>query len=277
VAQRLTASILLILLVLPSTTLLTSEKTAPDLEEQAWTVLHGGLSERKESRRRSAVEALSLLTGDQRGTRFALRALKDKSEHVRAAAAVTLGQLHAQEAVPELKNALSDPRTSVVLAAAHSLLLLKDPSAYGVYYAVLMGDRKNDSLVQGQIRRLRDPKQMAQLGFREGLGLVPFGGMGYDAWREIHRNNTAPQRAAAARFLALDPDTITEDALIQTAVADKSPLVRMAALDALSERGNRAYVPRLAKNLSDNNPAVRYRTAALILHLRHTPRAGTRK
>ncbi|MBV9626415.1 MAG: HEAT repeat domain-containing protein [Acidobacteria bacterium] len=277
-AERLALSALLILLILPPTNVLVSA-TAPraDLEEQAWTVLHGGLTDRNESRRRSAVEALSLLTGDQRAARFAAHALKDRGERVRVAAAVALGELHARAEVPELKNALSDPRTAVVLAAAHSLLMLKDPAAYGVYYAVLMGDRKDEGLLQAQIRRLRDPKQMAQIGFHEGLGFVPYGGMGYEAWREIRRNNTAPLRATAARFLASDPDAISEDALIQTAIVDKSPLVRVASIDALSERGDRACVARLVRNLSDSNRAVRYRTAALILHLRNPSPATSTK
>lgn len=275
--QRLAVSVLLILLTLPSITLYTAEAPQPDLEERAWTVLHAGLTAAKESRRRPAVESLSLLAGDQRATRFATGALKDRSEQVRAAAAVALGELHAREAVPELKNALSDRSTAVVLAAAHSLLRLKDSSAYGVYYAVLMGDRKDEGLVQGQIRRLKNPKEMAKLGVQEGIGFVPFGGMGYEAWRQMRKNNTAPLRAAAARFLASDPDAISEDALIQTAVADKSSLVRVAALDALSARGDRNCVGRVAKNLSDGNAAVRYRTAALILHLRKTPRAETTK
>ena len=272
--QRLIRSALLFLLILPSSNLLISEGRPPaDLEERAWTVLHAGLTDRSQSHRRAAVEALSLMTGDQRATRFAIRALKDKGERVRVAAAAALGQLHARVAVPELKNSLKDPRTAVVLAAAHSLLILKDPAAYGVYYAVLMGDRKDEGLLQAQIRRLRDPKQMAQLGFQEGLGFVPFGGMGFEAWREIRRNNTAPLRATAARFLASDPDSISEDALIQTALADNSPLVRVAAIDALSERGDRACVAQLVRNLSDNNRAVRYRTAALILSLRNPSQA----
>jgi HEAT repeat protein len=149
--------------------------------------------------------------------------------------------------------------------------LLKDPSAYQVYYAILMGDRKSsEGLVESQLDRLRDPKQLMQLGLQEGIGFVPFGGMGYEAYRQIRRHDPSPVRAIAARSLAHDPDRITEDALIQVALSDNSESVRLAALEALSERDDRRPIERLARNLSETNLAVRYRTAAAILHLSQT-------
>jgi HEAT repeat protein len=74
-------------------------------------------------------------------------------------------------------------------------------------------------------------------------------------------------RAAAARFLALDPDSISEDALIQVAVADKNVIVREAALDALAQKSDPACIQRIAMNLDDDKYPVRYRTAATIIRL----------
>ena len=237
-------------------------------KDQAWAVLREGLSETKAPKRMEAVEALSLLPGHRRAIQSALSALNDNNSSVRTAAAATLGQLHATSAIPALKEALSDKDLSVVLAAAHALLLLKDQSAYGVYYAILVGDKKSsEGLIQGQVARLKDPKQVAELGFQEGIGFVPFGGMGYEAYRQIMKKDNSPIRAAAARFLARDPDPVSQDALVQTALADKNDIVRQAALDALAERGDPRCVERLMKNLSDEKDAVRYRTAATIIHL----------
>jgi len=197
-----------------------------------------------------------------------MRALQDHDIKVRASAATTLGQLHARQAIPALRKTLQDPQIVVVLSAAQALYLMKDPSAYDIYYAILMGDRKSsDGLLQSQLDRLKDPKQMMQLGLQEGISFVPFGGMGYEAFRELKSHNGASARAAAARFLARDPDQITEDALLQAAVADKDEEVRLAALDALAERGDPKCIERLAKNLNEDKSAVRYRTAATILHL----------
>lgn len=244
------------------------EQSTPDPQEQAWQILRSGLEEKRASRRVLAVEALALLPKNQRATGFALDALKDKDRTVRAAAAVVLGQQRAHDAVPALKDALNDREVSVNLAAAHALLLLKDPAAYGVYYAVLMGDKKaSDGLIQSQLRRVEDPRQLAQIGISEGIGFVPFGGMGYDAYRTIHQRGGSPVRANAARYLADDPDVMAKDALIQTAVTDKNEAVRLAALDALAQRADPTCIERLRRNLSDKKLSVSFRTAAVILHL----------
>jgi HEAT repeat protein len=257
-----------------------SQKPSPQAgaTAQAWAVLHEGLTSDKFERRVLCVRSLSLMQHDPRAVEFSEQALDDRDRHVRAAAATTLGQLDSYSSIPKLRGALNDKEVPVVLAAAHSLYLLKDPSAYDVYYAILMGDRKSsEGLVQSQLDRLRDPKQLMQLGFEEGIGFVPFGGMGYEAYRQIHGHDASPVRAVAARSLARDPDQISEDALIQVALTDNSEPVRLAALDALAERDDRRCIERLVKNLSETKLAVRYRTAALIVHLNKTGKRPPKK
>ena len=245
----------------------TQPKT-PEIREQAWTVLTTGLRHQHASNRAAAVQALELMTRNRRAAQFVILALSDKDFHVRAAAALSLGPMGVKEAKPALHDALNDQEVSVVLAAAHSLYVLKDKQAYEIYYAILMGDRKSSNgLIQSQLDRLKDPKQMMQMGFQEGISFIPFGGMGYEAWRELHRHEGVDARAVAAGLLANDPDQITEDALMQSALADKDEAVRIAAVDALAERGDPRCIERLAKNLSEQKSAVRYRTAAAILHL----------
>ena len=238
---------------------------------KAWAVLHRGLTSDKVVRRLLSVRSLSLMRHDQKAVEFAEQALDDRDRRVRAAAAETLGELQSYRSIPKLRGALHDREILVVLAAAHSLYLLKDPAAYPVYYAILMGDRKgSEGLVESQLDRLRDPKQLMQLGFEEGIGLVPYGGMGYEAYRQIRGHDSSPVRAIAARSLARDPDPVSEDALIQVALSDQSEPVRLAALDALAERNDRRPIERLGKNLSETRLAVRYRSAAVILHLSQT-------
>jgi HEAT repeat protein len=263
------ATLLLFTVFIASVPFTAEEGPQQNPKERAWQVLRSGLDEGRAANRALAVQALSLLPANRRATGFALHALQDKNVGVRASAAVVLGQQRARSAIPALKEALNDPEISVVLAAAHSLLILKDQSAYQIYYSVLMGDRKSSvGLVQSQLNRVKDPKQLAQIGIEEGIGFVPFGGMGYQAYREIRKHDNSPVRASAARFLADDPDPVSEDALVQTALADKEETVRLAALDALTQRGDPACIARLMKNLSDDEkPAVRYRTAGVILHL----------
>jgi HEAT repeat protein len=245
-----------------------TQPATPDVREQAWTVLNEGLRHERASHRTIAVQALSLMSRNRTAERLALRALDDKDPKVRAAAATTLGQLKVVAAIPALRKALEDEQIAVVLSATHSLYLLRDKKAYDIYYAILMKDRKtSDGLLQSQLDRLKDPKQMMELGIQEGIGFVPFGGMGYEAVRELRKRGESSARAASARFLAHDPDQISEDALMQTALADSSEEVRLAALDALAERGDPRCIERLARNLGEDKSAVRYRTAAVVLHL----------
>jgi HEAT repeat protein len=244
------------------------EPPAPDLQEKAWQVLQSGLHSKKVVQRTEAVKALSLLAGNRQAVRFSLRAMRDKNPHVRAAAASTLGELHATNTIPALKASLSDKDPSVMLAATHALFVLRDPVAYEIYYAILMGDKKTSvGLIQSQLDRLKDPKQVAQMGFEQGIGFVPYAGMGYEAYRQLKKSKDSPVREAAARYLALDPDSISEDALIQVALTDNNMFVREAALDALAEKNDTTCIGRLANNLDDDKYPIRYRTAATIIHL----------
>jgi HEAT repeat protein len=265
---RVRVGVRAVLLLVCTTCFAVDAPTPISPRDQAWLVLRDGIADTKVVKRKEAVQALSLITGNRTAVRLAVHALKDDHPSVRTAAAATLGQLHATAAIPDLKMALSDKDISVVLAATYSLFLLKDKSAYSIYYAILMRDRKSsEGMVQAQLDRLKDPKQMAELGVQEGLGFVPFGGMGFEAYRQISKHNASPVRAAAARFLAHDPDPISEDALLQSALADDSDVVRDAALDALAERGDPTCIERLLKNLNETKSDVRYRTAAVIIHL----------
>jgi HEAT repeat protein len=244
------------------------EPSISELEEKSWLILQTGLRDKRAAQREEAVKALSLIEGNRQAIRFSLRAMRDKNPRVRAAAASTLGELHATATVPALRAAISDKDASVMLAATHALFILKDPIAYELYYAILMGDKKTSAgTIQSQIDRLKDPKQVAQMGVQEGIAFVPYAGMGYEAYRQLKKHDNSPVRAAAARFLALDPDSISEDALIQVAVADKNIIVRQAALDALSQKSDPKCIQRLAINLDDDKYPVRYRTAATIIRL----------
>src|SRR5713226_5234241 len=93
----------------------------------------------------------------------ALAALKDEKPEVRLAAAAALGSMSAVNTKEQLKEALDDSEPIVALAAANSLLTLKDDSAYEVYYAVLTGEKRyHQGLIREQLKMLRDKKKMAQ-------------------------------------------------------------------------------------------------------------------
>ena len=85
---------------------------------------------------------------------------------------------------------MEDQDPSVALAAAHALDLMHDNSAYEVYYEILNGDRKaGKGLIASQTSMLHDPKKMAEFGFEQGIGFVPFAGIGWGAIKAIRKDD----------------------------------------------------------------------------------------
>ncbi len=230
-------------------------------------MLNDALSDASADRRARAVAALGLLPNDPQARRHSIKALKDEKSEVRAAAATALGSMHAVQARHELEAMLDDSDPTVVLAAANSLLQLKDRAAYQVYYGVLTGEQKaSKGFVQQELAILHDKKKIAQLGLDEGIGFVPFAGIPYTVLKMVLKDTSAGARAAAAQKLASDPDPASGYALVD-ALADKSWVVRVAALEALAHRRDSSLLPKIAPSLSDDKEEVRLFAAACVVQL----------
>lgn len=235
---------------------------------KAWDMLQNAAMSKHTIDRTDGVRALGLLNGDSRARQIAEDALQDSKPEVRAAAATALGQMHATESIPKLQKVLGDSKVPVVMAAAHSLRDLKDnQDAYAVYFDLLTGNRKSgDGLIASQVATLKNPKELAKIGFSEGIGFVPFAGIGWDAYRTIHKKDPNPVRAVAATYLAHDPDPATARALV-AATRDKNWIVRAAAIEAIAQRGDPSLSPKVQLRFSDGNPKVRYSAAAAVIRL----------
>ena len=193
---------------------------------------------------------------------------------MRSAAAAALGDMRSRSSIPKLRAATDDKDPSVALAAAHALILLKDDSGYDVYYEVLAGDRKIGKGLLAQAAGLRDPTKLAEIGFQEGIGFIPFAGMGWKAFKTIRKGDTSPARAAAATILANDPDPRTTEALAN-ATGDKNWIIRAAALEALAKRGDPSVLRTVELYLSDQEGEVKYTAAATALRLMAIRQART--
>jgi HEAT repeat protein len=251
--------------------------------ERAWEILRAGISFDNANKRAKAVCALGMLRGDAQAEKLAIAALKDQSADVRAAAANALGAMHAIGARTPLEVALDDHEPEVVLAAANSLMELKDANfAYDIYYGVLTGSMRTKgnpikAEIKDQMKILHDKKKIAELGLEQGVGFVPYGGIGYGVYKTLTKNDNSPMRAAAAKKLARDPDPVSAEALVN-ATHDKSFLVRVAALEAIAERGDRSLIPKVLDALEDDKDEVRFTGAACIAQLSRSPKrrgAGT--
>jgi HEAT repeat protein len=154
---------------------------------------------------------------------------------------------------------------------------MHDDSAYEVYYAVLNGERKaGQGLIKSQTSLLHDPKKMAELGFEEGIGFIPFAGIGWGAIKAIRKDDSSPVRAAAAKVLARDPDRATTKALVE-ATGDNSWIVQSAALEALAKRGDPSALPAVERYITDDKAAIRFTAAAAVVHLSAIKQTHTRK
>jgi HEAT repeat protein len=236
-------------------------------EQQAWIMLRSGVRQKNTGKRVQAVRALRLISGDSEAVEMAVTALRDRNPQVRSAAATALGLMSSKKAIPALKSTLSDKKPAVVLAAAHSLQTLNDPTGNQVYYELLTGERKaSESLIAEQMDTVKDTKKMAELAFEEGIGFVPFADMGYSAVKTIKKHDASPVRAAAARALIKDSDPHVVTALVQ-ATSDKNWMVRASALLAIAKREDPDFLNAIIPGMSDKNDVVRFTAAAAVIRL----------
>ena len=248
-----------------------SARRAEAPAEKAWRILHEGLEDANSDRRARAVRALGLLAGSAGAEKAAVQGLQDEKPNVRLAAATALGSMHAERSAGHLEEALGDTEPSVVLAAANSLLLLHDDVGYDTYFEVLTGEKRaSKGLIKEQLDTLKDKKKMAELGFEQGIGFIPFAGIGYEVFKTVTKDDSSPVRAAAAKKLAQDPEPDAAEALVKAA-SDKNLAVRAAALEAIALRGDPSLVSKISAALDDDKDVVRFTAAACVAHLSGQP------
>jgi len=265
-ALRRSALIVVIKLLISAFTVQACAQAAAD---PAWSLLEAGLTQKSAAGRGAAVRVLGLIPNDPHASELAEKALKDKSSSVRTAAATSLGQMHSSAAESSLKTALNDKNFSVVMAAAHALLLLNDRVSYDVYYEVYIGERKNNSgMIAQEMQTLHDPKQLAQMAFNEGIGYVPFSGIPWGAYQCImkDRKNGVAAKAALLSALAKDPEART-GRLLLTVSQNTNWVLRVAALEAIAKRGDPALMQGVEPRLSDSKREVRLAAAATVIRL----------
>jgi len=140
--------------------------------------------------------------------------------------------------------------------------------------AVLAGDRRatpglTTNMIREAQRRVKHPEGMVLMGAEDAAGTM-FGpaGMALTAVTEVARlkSKGSPARAAAATYLAKDPDPYAVT-LLEWALADDSRWVRIEAAKGVGLRGNAANIPMLEPLLNDDHNAVRCMAAASIIRL----------
>lgn len=238
--------------------------------DAAWSILQNGLTDKSADKRAKATHALRLLPHNPRAQNLTEKALSDSNADVRAQAAAAVGEMGATSLQPKLVDALKDKELKVVVAAANSLYQFKNPAAYDVYYALLTGERKRPGFLQSQLETLKDKKQVEKFMFEAGIGFVPFGGMGLEAWEQLTKDPTVATRSIAAEKLVTDPDPKTSEALGR-ACSDTKWRVRAAVVEAIAKRGDPKLLNSVGPLLYDNSDDVRFDAAATVIRLSSEP------
>jgi HEAT repeat protein len=235
--------------------------------ERAWLILERGVREENRDKRAKAVRALGPLASEPAAVGMAETALEDKEPDVRVAAAHALGEMRSAKSVPKLEGAAHDADISVALAAAQSLVILKNATGYEVYYEVLTGERKSgEGMIKQQLDQLESPKKATEFAFEQGIGFVPFGGPAFEAIQMLTKKDPSPVRAFAASALANDPDPASGAALAR-ALQDKNWIVRVAALKAIALRNDRGILAQVDLATQDKVDDVRFAAAASVVKL----------
>lgn len=253
-------------------------------EQASWTVLDTAGKCSYTETRLQTVAALETLGGENQQAVERLRVFlkKDKDARVRKAAALALGQMKVQEAIPDLKSALKDT-DEVAFGAAQALMDLGDPAGRQMLVAVLDGQKSDSPGIMTNAhreaeRRIHHPAGTALFGLEGAAG--PFIGPGYMGIQAITdtndlRGKADPGRIAAINCLAKDPDAYAVT-LLEWALSNSSALVRTEAAKDLGERGNAGSVAKLQPLLKDSHGDVRTMAAASIIRLTTRPAEALR-
>ncbi len=243
--------------------------------KQAWTVLDTATKNSYTEVRLQTVAALETLGAENpHAVERLLAFLKhDKDARVRKAAALSLGRMKVQQAIPGLKAALKDT-DEVAFGAAQALMTLGDQAGRQMLVSVLAGDRSDAPGIMTNAkrdaeRRIHHPLGTAIFGVEGAAG--PFIGPGYmgiEALTDTNalRGKSEPGRVAAVDALIKDPEPYAVK-LLEWALGNSSNLVRAEAAKGLGERGNPASVDKLLPLLKDRNGDVRTMAAASIIRL----------
>jgi HEAT repeat protein len=238
---------------------------AQDPGQRAWEILKAGRKSRNPKERANAVRALGLLTRNPYAAKLVEESLVDKKPSVRAAAALSLGQIGIRDSIPLLKVALKDREESVVYAASNSLILYGDPSGYDIYLEQLLGERKtgNGPVEDGE-RLMKDPKAMSLIGLGVAMGFAPYAGYGWAMFQELAKDYQGPILMEAVNKVSPDKEPRSARALLKAA-SNKKWRVRVAALSALAYQRDPQLLDSVLPYLSDRNHAVRCAAAAAVL------------
>jgi HEAT repeats len=265
----------------PATPVPEKIKTDPQAAVKlAWQMLRSAVSSPKAQTRVAGVNALGTLKNFSEPRTLLDKAIQDPDRDVRLAAVAAMENMHDPRFIPALRLALEDHTPEVSFASAVALWRMHDRSGENILYSVLGGEEKASSgfLSSGlheANKDLHNPSTLAMLGAEQGAYamLGPFG-IGLDAYKVMHKGNTANSaRVLAANLLADSPNRQAKHQFID-ALHDKDYFVRGASARALGGFQGQDVTAALLEAFGDQKPVVRFIAAASYIRV-SAPTAGS--
>ena len=242
---------------------------------RSWQLLTDNVQDAKHVENRTqALNALSSLGSNSRAVAMIAAAMKDTNLDVRSAALVAAGKTHSRALIEPAKKLLDDPEPQVVFIAATSLWKeFGDRSGEDILAAVVAGDRSaNPKLIHGakndMSRTMHSRSALEKIGINTAAGMLlgPFG-FSVAAVEYMRKNGADTARVKAIELLQ---DEKTEDVreAMRSALDDKDPGVRAAAVKVLGDSHRQRDSRVIAPLLDDAKLPVRLAAAAAYINTR---------
>jgi hypothetical protein len=250
----------------------TADETPAETLKRSWRMLTDSVEDAKHIETRTqALNALSSLGSNPHANELIAAAMKDPNLDVRTAAILAAGKSKSRALIEPVRKLLNDPEPQVVFVAATTLWKqFKDKSGEDVLAAIAAGDRKaNPTLVHGAehdiSRTLHSPSALEKIGLETGAGLVlgPFG-FSVAAIEYMRKNGADTARVQSIDLLAEDRTAGVRDQM-KTALDDKDPGVRAAAVKVLGGFHRSQDAKAIAELLDDSKLPVRLAAAAAYI------------
>ena len=261
----------------------TVAETPAETVKLCWQSLTDSVQDAKHTETRTqALNALSSLGWSPRAERLIADAMKDPNLDVRTAAILAAGKTKSHSLIEPVRKLLDDAEPQVVFAAATTLWKqFADRSGEDILAAIAAGDRKTSpSLIHGAehdiSRTLHSSSALEKIGIVTGAGMVlgPFG-FSVDAVEYARKNGGDLARVQAIDLLAEDKTEGLRDQM-KSALDDKDPGVRAAAVMVLGNFHRSQDSKAIATLLDDPKPPVRLAAAAAYIDcLRSSADTGT--
>jgi HEAT repeat protein len=258
-------------------------KTPAQLVQQSWQLLTDNVQNGKQLEYRTqALDALSSLGSNARANALIAAAMKDANLDMRSSAVLAAGKTKSRTLVAPIKALLNDPEPQVVFIAATTLWKqFHDRSGEDILEAIVAGDRKaNPSVLKGakqdMSRTMHSRSALEKIGLETGasLALGPFG-FSVAAVEYARKNGADTARVQSVDLLAEERTEDVHDQM-KSAIGDKDPGVRAAALKALGQFHRPSDAKAIEPLFDDSKLPVRLSaSAAYINSLSGATRART--